>query len=295
MNLYLDTNVYSELDRAAQADAEAQMSQDEAAWLREGLSARKITTHPSLPVLDELVAQMGTDREAVVRKLRMMRALVGFHGMLKQPADIIPEAFAAYAEGKAPPSIVLSEERRRKVVGPLCEVCSGSTQHDRELIEIASDVKDSKAKWSASRAEAGKKSAEKLAWATKTPEERAAVTLKAWWDLSAEDWAGSIADHLGVGPGCRQQGLSGLISLPPVRQFLGVAFSQIHLEAVKAPTRAPHRNDGYDLWHACTGSTADAFVTFDRRLADHLDAVKAATGAGSQVFRSVRALREHLG
>jgi len=32
-------------------------------------------------------------------------------------------------------------------------------------------------------------------------------------------------------------------------------------------------HDGYDCWHAILASTADVFVTFDRRLADHVERI----------------------
>ncbi len=52
--------------------------------------------------------------------------------------------------------------------------------------------------------------------------------------------------------------------------------------------RQPDWEDGYDLWHTILGSVADVFVTFDKRLADHLVRVPV------EGFRVARSLRELL-
>jgi hypothetical protein len=78
-----------------------------------------------------------------------------------------------------------------------------------------------------------------------------------------------------------------------VRLCLGVALSQIHTQLVGTPghreLRQPARSDGYDVWHAIMASTADVFLTFDDRLADHVERIP-----GLDRFCVLRSLEELL-
>jgi hypothetical protein len=56
-----------------------------------------------------------------------------------------------------------------------------------------------------------------------------------------------------------------------VRCVVGAALSLIFSYVVE--NRVPAAGDGYDLWHAVLGSTADAFMTCDARLARNLSRI----------------------
>jgi hypothetical protein len=66
-------------------------------------------------------------------------------------------------------------------------------------------------------------------------------------------------------------------------------YAEIVGESRQGQVRHAHRNDGYDLWHATLGSTAEVFVTFDQRLSDHLERIPNLAG-----FRVVRSVTELL-
>lgn len=60
--------------------------------------------------------------------------------------------------------------------------------------------------------------------------------------------------------------------------------------AAQPQVRLAHRGDGYDIWHTILGSTAEVFVTFDQRLANHIARVPTLDGPELRVVRSVRDL-----
>lgn len=77
-----------------------------------------------------------------------------------------------------------------------------------------------------------------------------------------------------------------------MRFWVGVALSLMYVQVVgldQTQVRLPHRNDSFDLMHAVPASTADAFVTFDRRLADHVESIPGVPG-----FRVIRSVTELL-
>ena len=130
-----------------------------------------------------------------------------------------------------------------------------------------------------------------LGWESRNPEERRALTFEMLWKAGAERFADDFATARGYGEACRNRGLEGLLEIPPVPLFVGVAMSQIFSQVVGDPGqvqfRLPGRGDGYDLWHAVLASTGDVFITLDKRLADHVERVPAV--AGFRVATSVGA------
>lgn len=104
--------------------------------------------------------------------------------------------------------------------------------------------------------------------------------------------AEDFAEDVGCADACRQRGLDGLLAVPAVHVFVVVALSQIFAEVVghagQPDVRLADRNDGYDVWHAILGSTAEAFLTFDRRLVGHLERIRGL--AQPRVVRSVTEL-----
>jgi hypothetical protein len=289
---YLDTPIISEADKRLQGQA-SQITQQELEALRAVLKNGTLIVRPSLVVLDEVLGELESDRAAMVRKLRLVRELLGgFHGMLNQPSALLRDTIRAYAEGQPAPAITLLEGDRRAIVATLSEVCAGSTRFDDSLRQIRNDVGELKDAALAGMEGAQAETLAELQWASRDPDERRNLTFEVFWNAGAERFAGDFADALGHGEGCRHHGLEGLLELRPVRFWVGTALSLMCVQVVgvdQTQVRLPHRNDGYDLWHAVLGSTADVFVTFDRRLAGHVEAVPGVPG-----FRVVRSVKDLL-
>jgi hypothetical protein len=107
---------------------------------------------------------------------------------------------------------------------------------------------------------------------------------------SIERLAESFAEYFGCADGCRRRGVHGLLNVRAVRLGLGVTLSQIYAQLVaqSGNRRLPDRNDVYDVWHSILAATADVFLTFDKRLADHVERIPSV--GGFTVVRSVREL-----
>lgn len=139
--VYLDTPIITEIDKVTEGQAGAQVTVEEAKHLKEAIRGGKISVPPSLVVLVELIDAVEKDRVAVVRRLRIMRDLLGgFHGMLNHPSALLRERVRSYAEATSPPTITLPEEDRRAIVSVLSEVCAGSTRFDEALMKITGGV-----------------------------------------------------------------------------------------------------------------------------------------------------------
>jgi hypothetical protein len=104
-----------------------------------------------------------------------------------------------------------------------------------------------------------------LKWESRTAKERQALTFEAFWERAAIDWAGALADRVGLGAECRARGLEGLLQVRAVRLAVGAGTSLVFSQVVEG--REPQRTDGYDQLHAVMGSVANVFVTRDERLA----------------------------
>ncbi len=99
-----------------------------------------------------------------------------------------------------------------------------------------------------------------------------------------------FAKNYGCVEGCRQRGVSGLLQIRVVRFAIGVVLSQIYTRLVRSSgnRRLADRGDVYDTWHATLAATADVFLTFDERLADHIERIP--NVEGFTIVRSVSAL-----
>ena len=270
---YFDTCVFSEVDRGNAG----RVPPSDVAALREAMSRQNLLVRVSLADIDELVGELQGDRQAMVRKLKIVRSLVGFQGMLKQPSDLLRDAIRAYAEGAPLASVTLPEGDRRAVVSCLSEVAAGSMRVDVALAKIAAGVSELKdAAWAGMKKAQAETLAE-LGWENRDPEERRSLTFRMFWDAGAERFADDFATARGHGDACRKRGLDGLLKIPPMRFFVGVAMSLVYSQVVGDPNqsqvRLPGRGDSYDLWHAVLASTGDTFFTLDRRLASHVERV----------------------
>jgi hypothetical protein len=288
----LDTPIISEADKRLQGQA-AQITHEELEALRAALKNGPLIVRPSLVVLDEVLAELESDRAAMVRKLRLIRELLGgFQGMLNQPSALLRDTIRAYAECQPAPAITLLERDRRVIVSTLSEVCAGSTRFDDSLRQIRHDVGELKDAALAGMESAQAETLAELQWESRDPDERRELTFDVFWNAGAERFAGDFANALGHGEACRHRGLNGLLEMRPMRFWVGTALSLMYAQVVgvdQTQVRLPNRNDGYDLLHAVLGSTADIFVTFDRRLAGHVEAVPGVPG-----YRVVRSVKDLL-
>ena len=127
-------------------------------------------------------------------------------------------------------------------------------------------------------------------WDTISLEERRALRFEDFWQASALHWAEEFAAPLGLAQQCRDRGLDGLLRVRPVRLAVGAVVSLIFDLVVGdgVQSRLARPSDFYDVWHAILASTADVFVTCDRRLAKSLARVPI------ERFRIARSLRELL-
>jgi hypothetical protein len=284
LRAYFDTTVYSELEtRTEPRDVTA---------LCEALRADLIRVHVSPTNIAELLGQADTDRPAAIEKLQRARHLVGFHrGLLKEPTDVFSAAFTGYASGsEATASELVPEEERRRVVAGLSDMIAGSREFDETLSGIVVDTNTAKDRWLSAMKKNQQQALTTLH--AKGIDERATLPFDVFWTMpAAERLAEGFAEYFGCVEGCRQRGIPGLLQVRVIRLGLGCCLSQIHTQLV--PTsgnrRQPDRGDVFDVWHAIFGATASVFLTFDIRLADHLERIPSVEG-----FIVVRSVRELL-
>jgi hypothetical protein len=282
---YFDTTVPSWIvDGKVPADEVAALA---AAFTRKALIA------PAGPViLDELIGELEIDRAAMIQKLTVLRQFDTFHGMLKMPSDILKEAIEAYAAGAEPPPVSAPEGDRRRVVAVLVDVIAGSRKYDADLKEAVGSVEGLKNSWFSKMFEAQGQALTDPEWGPRIGEARQTMPFEDFFEGTAAALAERLADSIGCGDRCRGRGIDGLLKVPAVRLCVGVVKSQIYTQIVgtrgQPDVRRPHRGDGYDVWHAILASTADVFVTFDGRLADHVERIPDV--GNPRVARSVEAL-----
>jgi hypothetical protein len=80
---YLDTSGYGDIQP------------DDVEDLREAMARGGVVVLPSLTVVEELLGPRETNRAAATRRLRLLRDLVGFDGMLKQAGDLLEDSIRA--------------------------------------------------------------------------------------------------------------------------------------------------------------------------------------------------------
>src|SRR5690348_2308079 len=86
--VYFDTNVYDRIDKGEVPSTDVDA-------LRHALSERTLAANLSIADVEELLGQWETNRPAAIRKLQLARDLVGFAEMLKQPSELLADAFKA--------------------------------------------------------------------------------------------------------------------------------------------------------------------------------------------------------
>jgi len=280
LRVYFDTNVYDRIDKG-------QVPAEEVEALRAALARGELVAHLSLADVEELLGQWETDRAASVRKLRFARDLVGFDGLLRAPATLLTEAIQAYVAGAPAPSVTLPPDQLQVLVPALNDVADSGTRFDSVVSGIVADMRKNKEHFLTGMAEAGAQAAAELTPETLEQARRWGPTFDLFWEKAAPLYAEDFAARLGLSGACRERGLDGLLEVRAVRLSVGVALSLVFSQVVEG--RDPDRGDGYDMWHAVLGSTADAFLTLDGRLAGHLQRIP-----GVPAFRVVRSLRDLL-
>src|SRR2546426_10492082 len=86
LRAYFDTNVYDAIEKGT-------LHGEDVEAIRVALKRREIVAPLSLSDIEELLGQWDTDRPATIRRLRVAGDLVGFDGILKQPSDLLRDAF----------------------------------------------------------------------------------------------------------------------------------------------------------------------------------------------------------
>jgi hypothetical protein len=276
VRVYFDTNVYDHIDKddVPMTDLDA---------LRSALANRKLVANLSIADVEELLGQWETNRPAAIRKLQLARDLVGFHQMLKQPSDLLADAFKAYAAGEAAASYLMPPNQRHVVVSSLHSVIQGDTKLDRVVSESLEKVrlmiKGFRQMMTESRAEVLAQWKIIVANLGRNP------TFQEYWKAGAIDFAEGLIPPDSL-EGCRARGFDGLLEIRTVRLAVGALMSLIFSQIVGegSQSRTPQRGDAHDLWHAILASVAEVFVTYDERLAASLSRVPV---DGFRVFSSI--------
>jgi hypothetical protein len=133
LSVYFDTNVYDLIDkgRIPSADLEA---------LRLAFNDGRLVGHLGIPVIEELFGQWEKDRVAVVRKLVLVRDLIGFDRILKPANTLLEEAIRAYAAGIPSPSPFLAEVQHVRAVASFRRIIAGDAGLDAMISKIVADV-----------------------------------------------------------------------------------------------------------------------------------------------------------
>ncbi len=242
--------------------------------------------------IEELLGNLVEDRSGVIARLGVARNLVGFQGLLKAPADILAEAFQAYADGIDPPAVTAHELERRRLVLALADFLAGSRRRDAKLLQLCAEILDLQQQWRSKMTEAQRGALAKLDWQSRDPKDRC-LSFQEYFKESGAGWAEALAKPPSCAEACRQRGLDGLIKVRTVRLCVGVVLSQIFSQTVGTPPhpefRTPAASDAYDVWHAILASTADVFLTLDGHLAKHIKRIPDLDG-----FRVVTSVAELL-
>ncbi len=134
VHVYFDTNVYDHIEKGF-------ISSDKVDSFREAVRQGEVLAHLSVADVEELLGQWETDRPSVVRKLQVARDLVGFDGILKQPADLLREAITAYASSAPLPSPMLPQRERQLLKDCLDRISVENGRLSREVSQIVADVR----------------------------------------------------------------------------------------------------------------------------------------------------------
>jgi len=276
LRIYFDTNVYDHIDKddVPMTDLDA---------LRSALANRKLVANLSIADVEELLGQWETNRPAAIRKLQLARDLVGFDQILKQPSDLLADAFKAYASGEAAASYLMPPDQWRVVASSLHRVVQGDPKLDRVVSESLGQMKRMtngfRQTMTEGRAKAVAQSEIIVANKGHNP------TFQEYWEAGAIGFAEDLVPP-GSLEGCRARGFEGLLEIRTVRLAVGALMSLIFSQIVgeRPQSRTPQRGDAYDLWHAILASVAEVFVTYDKRFAALLSRVPV---DGFRVFSSI--------
>jgi len=184
-------------------------------------------------ILDELAGELAGNRDGMIKKLKLLQEFGTFHGMLKQPSDILKEAIQAYAGGNEPPVVTLPEDERRNSVRVLTGVIAGSRSYDADFQVVVGGVSALKLDWLANRHDAHREVDANPAWQqVKAEANPQSIPFQDYFAGSAADFAIAAAEALGLADSRRQRGAEGLLKLPTMRIVAGIALAQIYGEMI---------------------------------------------------------------
>lgn len=279
--VYLDTSMYNFID-------EKRFPEEDVKAFGAAVSRHAITVYLSCANIEELLGQWDTSASAVVKKLRMVRDLVGFENIVKQPADLMTDDIRAYAYGTRPTTPLLPRKQRKSIAAVLHRIVSGDRRLDRSVSQVVAEIRQTKEAFVSLLEQTRDLALAKLNWNSRDAHERRSITFEELWQVGATPWADALAERAGAVEACRARGLAGVLELRTVRVCVGVALLLVFYQAVgeQGEPRQPRRSDGYDLWHAGMASAAEIFATSDERLA------KIAERVPVEGFRVVRSIGE---
>jgi hypothetical protein len=286
LSVYFDTNVYDWIDKGRSPSLELEA-------LRLAFNDGRLVGHLGIPVIEELVGQWQTDRMAVVRKLVLVRDLIGFTKILKPANTLLEEAIRAYATGAPSPSEFLSEDQHDRAVDLFRGIFAGDAGVDAMISKIVCAGESLKQtaldQWIRSRAEVHTGFDPKLVEAGHPQRKNIR-----WWLKSEElAYVEGLIRPLGIDLEIQRRELQGLLELKPVRAYVNALAAYVFAITVgkERQPRAPRWGDGYDMWQIISASTADTFVTYDDRLVDLLNRLPV---NGFRIFPSIAALNDAI-
>ena len=281
--VYFDTTVYDDI-------AKGDVAAEDIESVRRLATRGAIRAYPSLMNVEELLGQWDSERGEALRRIKILRDLVGFDNMLKQPRDLLDEAINAYAQWGITPPVTLARHHRDIVARNLDELLRGIAKTN--VSNIVADVRALKDGFRRAMTETRDRVLTELKWESRPIEERRAVTFDQFFRNESQPWAEAFADGIGAGDACRRRGLDGLLNVRTVRICVGAQMSLVHSLVFGDGLQSRHSGWGedYDLWHGLTASVAEIFVTGDHRLAQHLRRVPVANFV---VVESLRQLLDH--
>src|SRR2546422_10840636 len=103
--IYFDTTVYDDI-------AKGDVAADDVERVRRLAARGAIRAYPSLMSVEELLGQWDSERGEALRRIKILRDLIGFDNILKQPRDLLDDAIHAYAGRRMTPPVILTPDHR---------------------------------------------------------------------------------------------------------------------------------------------------------------------------------------
>lgn len=251
MIVYFDTNVFDHLEQRNG------VTEWDLYRLGRAVKLEYIRIILSFLNIEETLFIVQSQPERANARVKLILELCDRHLLALGQEEMMNNDILAYANGAVPLTPFTSmdpwvEFNIRNIMKP-----SGSNL--QELDEILEGTRQAKNKFldSLIRGRADVKPMADSIGAKQYPFENYWVNNSAWL-------AEGLAERAGVLAKVKQQGVDGLLKVKSVALAVGANLSLIYSHHLE--NRAPASGDSRDILHAIVASTADVFVTNDRRL-----------------------------